>query len=85
MSDIDSCLREQITHLLEPGDAVLSWVAVAGVRRMDGGGYTITLSSPDIPPWWQLRGMLAEASHNLDRTELFDALGIPDEADEDRE
>lgn len=81
---VDRSLRATVADALTPGDVVLSWVAIAGVRHVHGGGYTITLCSDDAPPIWQIRGMLAEAEAGITRGQLVSHLSeLDDEADDD--
>lgn len=71
---VDTALRERIAEALGPGDVVVSWLAIAGVRHMNGGGYVITVCSEDMPPLWQLRGMWTEAEADITRGQLMSEL-----------
>ncbi len=67
MCDTDYALRCSCRpHLQDPSDVIIGWVAIAGVRKADGDGYTIAASSPDAPPDWMVRGMLSEVLSGLD-------------------
>lgn len=69
MSDLDESLRDACRPALrEPGDTIIGWLGLAGVRRPDGDGYVVCVTSADIPPAWMLRGMLAETLADLDRS-----------------
>lgn len=68
---LDRSIRDTVDRCLTPGDVVVSWVAIAGVRHVQGGGYVVTLCSDDMPPIWQLRGMLAEAEAGITRSQLI--------------
>lgn len=71
---LDRSVRNAVNGYLTPGDVVVSWVTIAGVRNPDGGGYVITVCSDDVPPLWQLRGMLAEAEAGISRSQMINEL-----------
>lgn len=78
--EIDRSLRATVSEALPSGHVMLSWVAVAGIRHVDGGGYVVTLCSDDAPPVWQIRGMLGEAEAGISRAQILTELGeMPDE------
>lgn len=68
---LDRSIRDTIGNSLTPGDVIVSWVAIAGVRHVQGGGYVVTLCSDDMPPLWQIRGMLSEAESGITRTQMI--------------
>lgn len=78
-TDVDREIRARVSDALRPGDVVVSWVSVAGVRNPDGGGYVIVDRSDDAPPEWQLRGMLSEALTSLDHRQLINDYYYDDE------
>lgn len=65
-ANVDDAIRTRAALALEPGEIVVSWFSVAGVRHPDGGGYVILDRSNDDPPDWQIRGMLCDALAALD-------------------
>lgn len=71
---LDRSIRDTVADMLLPGDVVVSWVAIAGVRHVEGGGTVVTVCSDDSPPLWQLRGMLAEAEAGISRNQLVTEL-----------
>lgn len=71
---VDHSIRDTVDKHLTPGDVVISWVAIAGVRHVHGGGYVVTLCSDDMPPLWQVRGMLAEAEAGISRFQLMNEM-----------
>lgn len=54
-------IRARAAQAPGPGNIVVSWFSVAGVRHPDGGGFVILDRSEDDPPDWQIRGMLCDA------------------------
>lgn len=72
--DLDLAIRDTVSDGLGPGDAVVSWLTIAGIRNIDGGGYVITLCSGDVPPLWQIRGMLSEAESGITRGQIVSEL-----------
>lgn len=77
-ADADAAIRTRAGEALGPGDVVVSWFSIAGVRHPDGGGYVILDRSDDTPPDWQVRGMLMDALAALDSRRM---LGIYDDED----
>lgn len=71
---LDRSIRDAVTDGLTPGDVVVSWLVITGVRHVHGGGYVITLCSDDAPPLWQVRGMLGEAEAGISRSQLVSEL-----------
>lgn len=76
---LDRSIRDSLGNSLTPGDVIVSWVAVAGVRHVHGGGYVITLCSDDQPPTWQVRGMLADAEADINRFQMINDMDGSDE------
>lgn len=71
---LDEEVRAQTNDFMDPGDMVVSWLTIAGVRRMTGCGYCIVISSEDQPPLWQVRGMLTDVLAQIDHMQLTDGL-----------
>ncbi len=69
-ADVDREIRARAAEATNPGDVVIAWFSVAGVRHPDGGGYVILDRSDDAPPDWMIRGMLCDALAALDATWL---------------
>lgn len=64
---IDQAIRDHAASELSPdGEVIVSWLALAAVRRHDGGGTVISLPS-GVMPYWEARGLLHEALAALDR------------------
>lgn len=76
---LDRSIRDTVGNDLTPGDVIVSWVAVAGVRHVHGGGYVTTLCSDDQPPIWQVRGMLAEAEADITRSQMISDMDSSEE------
>lgn len=64
---LDKAIRGHAASELSPdGEVIVSWLALVAVRRHDGGGTVISLPS-GVMPYWEARGLLAEAMAALDR------------------
>jgi hypothetical protein len=75
---LDEALRAHAASAMyADGEVVVSWLALAAVRRYDGGGAVIHMPSSDVMPWWEARGILHEALASIDRQ----AASKDDEAD----
>jgi hypothetical protein len=65
---LDAALRAHAASAMyTDGEIVVSWIALAAVRRYDGGGAVIHMPSSDVMPWWEARGILHETLASLDR------------------
>lgn len=71
---LDEEVRAQTVDFMDPGDMVVSWLTIAGVRRMAGSGYCIVIASDDQPPLWQVRGMLDDVREQINNLQLTDGL-----------
>lgn len=71
---LDKAIRDHAASELSPdGEVIVSWLALAAVRRHDGGGCVISIPSSGVMPYWEARGLLAEAMAALDRMAARDA------------
>lgn len=66
ISSVDHAIRARASEATNPGDVVVAWCSVAGVRHPDGGGYVLLDYSDDDPPEWIIRGLLCQALAALD-------------------
>lgn len=67
---LDDAIRDHAAAsgvLYDDGEVLVTWCAIAGVRRHDGSGPAIIIRSGDEMPDWELRGLLTEALAHLDR------------------
>lgn len=78
-ADVDREIRARVSDTLRPGELVVSWCSIAGVRSPEGGGYVLLDRSDDAPPDWQVRGMLWEALASLDHRQLITDYYLDDE------
>jgi hypothetical protein len=70
---LDEALRAHAASAMyTDGEVVVSWLALAVVRRYDGGGAVIHMPSSDVMPWWEARGILHEALAGIDRQATSD-------------
>ena len=67
--ELDTALREHARdEMRDDGEVITCWIALAGVIRHDGGGVVITMPGPgEALPFWQMRGILAEALASVER------------------
>ena len=68
-AELDTAITEHARdEMRTDGEVITCWVALAGVVRHDGGGVVITMPGPgEALPFWQLRGILAEALASVER------------------
>lgn len=78
-ADVDREIRARAADALGPGEVIVSWFTVAGVRHPDGGGYIIMDRSDDCPPDWQVRGLLTEALAAIDSRRILGVCDYPDD------
>ena len=66
---LDKAVRDYAaTELYNDGEYIVAWVCCAGVIRADGGGPVITMPGPgESLPFWQMRGILADALSSAER------------------
>jgi hypothetical protein len=65
---LDEAVRAHAADVVHSdGEVIVSWLALAAVRRYDGGGVVIQMPSSDVMPWWEARGILHEALAFIDR------------------
>jgi len=64
---LDSAIRAHAADLVDQGEHITGWLALACTRRFDGGGVVITLVSDDGMPVYEVRGILAETMAVVDR------------------
>ncbi|MGQ0774563.1 MAG: hypothetical protein ACT4NY_09120 [Pseudonocardiales bacterium] len=75
---LDEALRTHAaSELADDGEVIVSWLALAAVRRHDGGGAVISLPSSGCMPYWEARGLLHEALASMDRQIAQDEAGDP--------
>ncbi|MFE2751587.1 hypothetical protein ACFXGA_06240 [Actinosynnema sp. NPDC059335] len=65
---LDAAIRAHAADLVDRGEHITGWLALAATRRFDGGGVVINLVSDDAMPVYEARGILAEAMAAVDRT-----------------
>lgn len=63
---LDDALRAHVAEQLDPGEIVVTWIAVAATRSVDGGGHVIFTPHQDCMPNWEARGVLATALSIVD-------------------
>jgi len=64
---LDDALRAHAAHdLADDGEVIVSWIALAAVRRADGGGVVILMPSDGVMPRWEVLGILYESLRSLD-------------------
>lgn len=74
---IDGALSTML--IMDPGELVVGWILLGATRSVNGGGQVVrVMSDPTMPPW-QVKGILAEASDDID----FDQWHGHDEGDGD--
>lgn len=68
-ADLDRAIRSYAaTELFNDGEYIVAWIGLAAIIRADGGGAVVTLPGPgDCLPFWQMRGILADAMASVDR------------------
>jgi hypothetical protein len=72
-SALDAALRAHAaTAMSADGEVIVSWIALAAVRRYDGGGAVIHMPSSNAMPWWEARGILHETLVSLDHMAAAD-------------
>jgi hypothetical protein len=65
---LDEAIRAHAADVMSSdGEVIVSWLALAAVRRYDGGGVVIQMPSSEVMPWWEARGILHEALAFIDR------------------
>lgn len=59
---LDDAMRAELADMLEDDEVITCWIAVAGVRRLRGGGTIVTtssgLASENGPAVWEVEGLL---------------------------
>lgn len=64
---LDAAIRAHAADSLnDDGEVIVSWLALAGVRRYDGGGAVISMPHAPAMPYWEARGLLHEALAAVD-------------------
>lgn len=77
---LDKAIRDHATSdLRADGEMIVSWLALAAVRRYDGGGAVITMPNGAAMPYWEARGILHEALAAIDRQAAQETREMGDE------
>lgn len=65
---LDEAIRAHAASAMNTdGEVIVSWIALAAVRRYDGGGAVIHMPCNDVMPWWEARGILHETLADIER------------------
>lgn len=76
LAALDQAVRAHAaSDLNADGEVIVSWMALAAVRRYDGGGFVISMPSGTTMPYWEARGILHEALAMLERMAIRDDEG----------
>lgn len=75
-AELDQAIRNHAaSDVHDDGEVIVSWIALASVRRHDGGGAVISMPSEGTMPFWEARGILHDALSSLDRQAARDTHG----------